>query len=182
MSDMLFSTLMADSEDRQRRGAVSGLRYAEVTEITDDGYVLKWLSGDVRSSSAPARAAQFMAGGSRGAYFPHEIGDEVVVGFIDGHLDQCVVLGGLHSDQDPPPQNADTSDSNNTRTIVSREGSELTFDDTVGATKVTLRSAGGIEITLDDKEHKLTVKFDESNMIELSAAGVTVTGKVINLN
>ncbi len=178
----LFSTLLSDREDRQRSNPVTGVRFAEVSGITDDGYELRWLSGPVESTSAPARAAAFMAGNERGAYFPFEIGDEVVVAFEDGHLDRPVILGALWSDQDRPPPNADTSPSNNIRTIVSRAGSEVTFDDTQGATKLTIKSAGGIEITLDDAQKKLSIKLDASNSIELSAAGVTVKGATINLN
>jgi uncharacterized protein involved in type VI secretion and phage assembly len=178
----LFSTLLADSEDRDRGSCVPGLRYAEIKEIQDDGYILAWLSGPVSSSSAPARAASFMAGKERGAYFPFEVGDEVVVGFIDGHQDQAVILGALWSDQDPVPTNVDASSSNNTRSIVSREKSELTFDDTSGATSVTLKSAGGMKLVLDDKAKTLTIQFDDSTKIELSSAGVTVKGAVINLN
>ena len=182
MTGRLFSTLLADREDRQRSPAVPGVRFAEIKEITDKGYVLTWLSGDVRSPSAPARAASFMAGAERGAYFPFEVGDEVVVGFEEGNLDVPVILGALWSDVDAPPPDADTSGSNNIRTIVSREGSEVTFDDTAGATKVLIKSAGGMEIALDDSAKTLTIKFDDSNSIELSSAGVTVKGSTINLN
>lgn len=178
----IFSTLMADTERRQRTGTVPGLRYAEVTEITDEGYVLKWLSGAVRSPSAPARAASFMAGKERGAYFPFEVGDEVVVGFQEGNIDDPVILGALWSDDDPPPQNVDTSDTNNTRSIVSREKSELTFDDTSSATKVLLKSAGGLEILFDDSKKTLTIKVDDDNKIELSPSGVKIVGKKIDLN
>lgn len=182
MRQGVFNMLMADSEARQRGGAVEGLRYAEIKEITDEGYILTWLSGAVRSASAPARAASFMAGKERGAYFPFEIGDEVVVGFIDGCLDQPVILGALWSDQDPPPTKVDQSATNNTRSIVSRAKSELTFDDTSGATSVTLQSAGGMKLVLDDKAKTLTIQFDGSTKIELSPAGVTVKGAAINLN
>jgi uncharacterized protein involved in type VI secretion and phage assembly len=182
MTGGLFSSLMSDREEQQRAGRVTGLRFAEVADITDDGYVLQWLSGAVDTPSAPARAAAFMAGNERGAYFPFEIGDEVVVGFEEGHLDRPVILGALWSDQDLPPPDADTTSTNNTRTIVSRAGSELTFDDTQGATKVLLKSAGGMELLLDDSAKTLTIKFDDSTKIELSAAGVTVKGSTINLN
>ena len=62
----LFSTVMSETESRQRAGRVPGLHFAEVAEITDEGYVLEWLSGAVRSRSAagargplswPARSA-----------------------------------------------------------------------------------------------------------------------------
>lgn len=163
-------------------GSARGLRLAEVNEITDKGYILKWLSGNVRSKSAPARAASFMAGKERGAYFPFEIGDEVVVGFVDNDEDYPVILGALWSSQDPPPPGADTSASNNTRTIRSRGGHELTFDDTENAGKVSLKSKGGIQILMDDAAKSLTIKFDDSNSIVIDTSGVTVKGAVINLN
>lgn len=181
MSSDFFSSLL-DNADQARQGGVTGLRLAEVSGIADDGYILTWLSGAVRTPSAPARAMTFMAGKERGAYFPFEIGDEVVVGFIDGALDYPVILGALWSDIDKPPADVDTSSSCNTRAIVSREKSQLVFDDTQGATSVTLKSAGGIQLVLDDKGKKLLIQFDTSTSIELSAQGVTVKGATINLN
>lgn len=182
MRHSVFSSLMEEAGRRRREGTVPGLRFAEVKEITDDGYILEWLSGAVRSRSVPARAASFMAGKERGAYFPFEIDDEVVVGFIEGDIDQPVILGALWSDQDPPPADVDTTSSNNTRAIVSREKSRLEFDDTSGQTKVTLRSAGGIELIFDDGQKSLTIRLDASNQIVLNASGITVTGTKINLN
>jgi uncharacterized protein involved in type VI secretion and phage assembly len=182
MRQGLFSGVMGESEARQRAGRVPGLRFAEVAEITDEGYVLEWLSGSVRSRSAPARVARFMAGNERGAYFPFEIGDEVVVGFEDGNIDRPVILGGLWSDEHAPPQEVDTSSSNNTRAIVSRENARLVFDDSPGATKLQLKSAGGMELVMDDAAGTLTIKFDNSTSIELSAAGIKLTGTRIDLN
>lgn len=180
MSYDFFSALL---ESTAPAGSpTGGLRLAEIARITDEGYILTWLSGAVRSESAPARAMRFMAGKERGAYFPFEIGDEVVVGFVDGAEDYPIILGALWSDIDPPPAGIDTSETNNTRAIVSREKSQLVFDDTQGATSVTLKSAGGIQIVLDDKGKKLLIQFDTSSSIELSAAGVTVKGSTINLN
>ena len=174
--------LIHESVRAVSEGGIAGLRYGEVKEITDDGYILEWLSGTVRSRSAPARVARFMAGKERGAYFPFEIGDEVLAGFIDGCIDQPVIIGALHSEQDPVPGEVDTSDSNNTRAIVSREGSRLSFDDTKGQTKVLLKSAGGIEILLDDAAKSLTIKLNDSTKIVMNAQGITVTGAQINLN
>lgn len=182
MPPRLFSTVMADTESRQRAGRVQGLRYAEVAEIVDEGYVLQWLSGGVRSRSAPARVARFMAGPERGAYFPFEVGDEVVVGFEDGNLDRPVILGGLWSDVDLPPTNVDTSSSNNIRSIVSRAKAEISFDDSQGATKLLIKSAGGLQVLLDDAAKKITLKVDDGNFIEISAQGVKVKGTRVDLN
>lgn len=150
---------MASSRSReQRAGTIQGLVFAEVVGVDDDGYELKYLSTTQSEPSSPARVATFMAGGGRGAYFMPEIGDEVVVGFELGNLDQPVILGSLWSDKDRPPDTADTRASNNRRTIVSRAGHQITLDDTPGQGKVVVKTNGGFEITLDDGAGTLTIK------------------------
>ena len=145
----LFRRLF-DLADRSQGSAQLGLAFAEVTGRSDDGFTLGYYSGNLDAASAPARVATLMAGGGRGAFFMPEVGDEVVVGFEMGDLSRPVILGALWSDVDSPPSQADTSDSNNVRTIVSRAGHEVTFDDTPGAGKIVIKTAGGFHITLDD--------------------------------
>lgn len=182
MTDNFFSSWLDTADCVARSTGAQQLRLAEVASIADEGYILTWLSGTTRAPSSPARAIAFMAGKERGAYFPFEIGDEVLVGFVDGDIDQPVILGALWSDIDPVPQGVDKSADNNTRAIVSREKSKLVFDDSKGATSVTLESAGGMKLVLDDRGKKLLIQFDKSTTIELSSQGVTVKGPTINLN
>lgn len=157
MSHPLHDMMRAQSE-AQRAGTIGGLAFAEVVRVTDEGYELRYLSTSQAEPSAPARVATFMAGGSRGAYFMPEVGDEVVVGFELGNIDQPVILGSLWSDVDRPPEEADTSASNNRRTIVSRAGHQITLDDTPGQGKIVLKTKGGVEITLEDTTKKITIK------------------------
>lgn len=179
MRQGFFSAVFSDAEERRRTGAMPGLRYAEVAEITDEGYVLEWISGTVRSRSAPARVSRFMAGNERGAYFPFEVGDEVVVGFEDGDIDSPVILGGLWSDQDVPPADVDTSSDNNTRAIVSRENSRLSFDDTPDATKVLLKSAQGLELSFDDAKDAMKVLLKGPGALQLLLDGTKSAEKVL---
>lgn len=153
----LFSTLRNFEERWERDAPMFGLMFAEVRAIRDDGYELEWLSGAMTEPSAPARVATLMAGNRRGAYFMPEVGDEVVVGFEMGNLDRPVILGALWSDQDEPPQQADTSSTNNIRTLVSRAGHEITFDDSPSG-KITIKTNGGMEIVLEDVPPKITIK------------------------
>ena len=110
-----------------------------------------------------------MAGGERGTFFNPEPGDEVVVAFEEGDLDQPVIIGALWSDVDQPPGDADTSASNNLRLIRSRLGHQLTFDDTPGAGKITLQSAGEHKLEMDDAERKLTIQTPGTLKIEMDA-------------
>ncbi|WNO11495.1 phage baseplate assembly protein V [Teredinibacter sp. KSP-S5-2] len=207
MLNNAYAQIMQPQEDAQRSGRIQGLRYAEVIRIEEEGHILQWLSGNVATESAPARVASFMAGKERGAFFAPEVGDEVVVGFEEGDLDSPVILGALWSDVDAPPTQADTSEDNNIRTIVSRMGHEITFDDTQGEGKVLIKTKAGLQALMEDKDSKVTIKVDDSNMIEItntgitllagttltlkvndsnkieiSASGVTVSGQTINLN
>lgn len=201
MSYSPFNQLLECFEEDDFSNQIGGLRYAEVESIGDDGYILKWLTSDSDAPSSPARCATMMAGNERGSFFMPEPGDEVLVGFEGGDLDRPVIIGALWSDVDAPPDHADTSESNNIRTIVSRLGHQLTFDDSPGAGKVTVKSAGefmlemddaakkvtlstpgNMKLELDDQAKKVTLAFDDSNKIELSMDGVKVVGTKINLN
>lgn len=153
----LFSRLRRFEERHQREAPMFGLMFAEVRAIRDDGYELTWISGTMTEPSAPARVATLMAGDRRGTFFMPEVGDEVIVGFELGNLDRPVILGALWSDQDSPPAQADTGPTNNIRTIVSRAGHEITFDDSPSGL-ITIKTKGGMEITLNDVPPKITIK------------------------
>jgi|GEM_PF-522292 len=49
------------------------------------------------------RVAQPFAGKWGGAFFLPRIGDEVLVGFVDGDPDKPIIVGSLYSDDAPPP-------------------------------------------------------------------------------
>jgi uncharacterized protein involved in type VI secretion and phage assembly len=91
-----------------------------------------------------------MAGRGSGIHFLPEPGDEVVCAFLGGEAQELLVLGALWNGTSTPPTQANQSEDNHVRTIVSRSGHELTFDDSPGAEKLTLRSQGGHTVVLDD--------------------------------
>lgn len=143
--------LMAPQMAQARERRVQGLVTAKVTRIDDDGaYRLEYLTMGDEQPSAPARVMMPMAGRQRGLYCLPEVGDEVVVAFELGDTNLPVILGAVWNNESPPPDQAQPSPANNLRTFVSRSGHELTFDDTPGAEKVTLKSQGGHQLVLDD--------------------------------
>jgi phage baseplate assembly protein gpV len=171
----LFAPIMDFVEQWQRTQPQLGLARAEVARVTDEGYILTYHSGDHSAESAPARVSSFMAGRERGAFFMPEVGDEVIVGFEMGNINQPVILGSMWSDVDAPPPGVDTSSSNNIRTIRSRAGHEITFDDSAGASKIKIKTAGaapqpGFEITLED---------GPSPKISIKTTGAIATSKIV---
>jgi len=146
----LFARLLEFEERWNRMAPRFGVVFARVRSITDEGFELDYLSTSLDAPSVPARLASPMAGSERGMYFAPEPGDEVVVGFECGDVNRPVVLGAMWNDEADPPASADTSASNNRRTIVSRAGHQITFDDSPGtASGITIQTAGGFEIKID---------------------------------
>ncbi|WP_326613042.1 VgrG-related protein [Streptomyces scopuliridis] len=88
-------------------GRCSGLVNGTVTDTQDPeamGRVkvrFPWLSDEYASDWA--RTAQSGGTGGGEAFIP-EVGDEVLVGFEQGHLDRPYVLAGLYNGQDKPSQ------------------------------------------------------------------------------
>jgi hypothetical protein len=144
--------LMAPQTEQSRKRQIQGLVTAKVRTREDDGtYRLDYLTMGSDEPSAPARVMMPMAGSKRGVYFFPEPGDEVVVAFESGDTNLPVILGAVWNNNDRPPDQAKQSPENNIRTIVSRSGHELTFDDTPGSEKIILRSHNGHTLTLDDE-------------------------------
>ena len=115
-----------------------------------------------------ARVATPMAGAERGLYFLPEVGDEVLVAFENGSLRSPYVIGSLWNGADRPPESNDGK--NNIRTIKSRSGHEITFDDDDEGGKLVICSAAGHSITLDDTGECLSVTDKAGNTVTMDAA------------
>ena len=77
------------------------------------------------------------AGAGRGFVFRPEVGDEVVIGFLNDDPRQPLILGALFGSKNKPPQPVQSPDKTNPlRAIVSRAGSRIVFDDTQPQTPI----------------------------------------------
>lgn len=97
-----------------------------------------------------ARMASWMAGKERGAFCLPEVEDEVLVAFENGDVNRPYIIGSLWNGQDLPPE-TNKDGKNNIRLFKSRSGHVLQFADTKGEESITLTSAKGHVIKLDDK-------------------------------
>jgi uncharacterized protein involved in type VI secretion and phage assembly len=124
-----------------------------------------------------------MAGKNMGWVIYPEVDDEVLLDFINGNVNEPVILGSLFNGKDTPPfDNADGD--NNIRTLVSRSGHVIEIDDTDGAEKITITdTSGGLIICMDSAEETITITSSgditfnadadfivEADNIEMSAA------------
>ncbi len=131
-------------------GTVNGVITAEVISTKDPAKLgrvkLKSPGLGKKGISDWVRVASFWAGKNRGAFFPLEAGDEVLVTFIQGDINQPVVIGSLWNPNDKPPErNADGQ--NNVKLLKSRAGHTITIDDNTKhkKAKVEIKTAAGTD-------------------------------------
>jgi phage baseplate assembly protein gpV len=162
--------LMAAELARARQCPIFGVVTGIVTRINEDNtYEVRYLSMGDDEPSSPARVMMPMAGAGRGAYFHPLVGDEVVIAFEGGDVSLPIILGAVWNENDAYPGQARPSPDNDVRTIVSRSGHELTFDDAAGRGKVTLKTQSGHTVELDDTQGrgKVTITSAGGRRIEL---------------
>ncbi|MDA3832628.1 MAG: phage baseplate assembly protein V [Spirochaetales bacterium] len=106
---------------------------------------------------------------NRGIVFIPEIDDQVMVAFEQGNPDRPFVSGSLfHRDN-----GSGAATDNNIKSITTRSGHTIEFDDTDGEEKINIRDNGGSIITFDTKEKSLIIT---------SVENVDISGKNINLS
>ncbi|CAL2086676.1 type VI secretion system tip protein VgrG [Tenacibaculum sp. 190524A05c] len=110
------------------------------------------------------------AGENRGIYFRPEIGDEVIVGFINQDPNDAIVLGMLHSSAKPSPITA--ADDNHEKGIITRSEMKVLFDDDKKI--ITIETPAGKIISLDEDEGAITIEDDNSNVIVINSDGISM--------
>jgi uncharacterized protein involved in type VI secretion and phage assembly len=171
----LFDLVESDREE-MRGKRIEGIVLGIVTNNHDPEKVgrvkikFPWLTDS--DESYWARVATVMAGRDRGTFFLPEVGDEVLVAFDHGDINHPYVLGSLWNGEDTPPEtNADGK--NNIRTIKSRSGHEIIFDDNdeEKKEKIEIRTKAGHTIVLDDSAgaEKIEIKDKDNNKITIDS-------------
>ena len=120
-----------------------------------------------------ARIATPHAGDNRGVCFAPEIGDEVVVAFVNDNPNLAIVLGAMHSSGKPMP--TPLSNDNNIKGIFSREGLKMEFDDDKKA--ITIATPGGNTITLSDDAKGIALEDQNGNKITMNDSGITISSQ-----
>lgn len=114
------------------------------------------------------RIASLDAGENRGAFFRPEIGDEVVVGFINDDPNQAVILGMLHSSAKPAPIQA--TDDNHEKGFVTRSELKLLFNDEKKS--IILETPAGKKIIIDEDAGSIIIEDENNNIITLDTTGI----------
>ncbi len=155
--------------------AVSGLQIGVVTALENDP------DGEDRikvrlplvspvEEGIWARIATLDAGNERGTFFRPDIGDEVVIGFLNDDPRHPIVLGMCHSSAKPAPEPAE--DVNDRKGYVSREKMRIVFDDEKKS--IALDTPAGNMLSLSEDDHGIHINDQNGNTVTLDDSGITI--------
>ncbi|MES3020484.1 MAG: type VI secretion system tip protein VgrG [Pseudomonadota bacterium] len=155
--------------------AVSGLQIGVVTALEGDPaheerIAVRLPFADNSTDGVWTRIACLDAGDQRGTFFRPEIGDEVVVGFLDSDPRHPVMLGMCHSSAKAAPEPG--ADKNDLKGYVSRSKMRLLFDD--DKKSMLLETAAGNRITLSEDAKGIVLEDQNGNKITLDDSGIRI--------
>jgi Rhs element Vgr protein len=162
---------------------VSGLQIGVVDKFEadpDKEYRVKVLLPgiDAKTGVVWARLAAPDAGKNRGWFFRPEEGDEVVLGFFNDDPRQAVILGGLYSSKNTPPEKFSSLEEKNLKkALVTKKGTTFGFVDDDKA-QVFIETAGGAKLVIDDDKKSIALVDQNGNELTMDDKGITLkTGK-----
>jgi len=118
-----------------------------------------------------ARVVCPFAGDERGAFFMPDVGDEVLVVFVQGDARYPLVLGGLWNGSSAAPA-ALGSEGNRFKRIRSKNGVVVTLDDRQGQESLVLETPAGQRVTLGDGPSTITVEDANGNRVVMNGSSI----------
>ncbi|MBC7913225.1 MAG: type VI secretion system tip protein VgrG [Pyrinomonadaceae bacterium] len=164
--------------------AVHGLQIATVKSIFEDPesqfrIQLTIPSNAENQDGVWARVSNFYATANAGAAFLPEVGDEVVVGFLESNPRYPIVLGSLYSTTLASPNPA-KDEKNYIKALITKSQLKLSFDDEKKIIKI--ETPGGNKVTLDDDGKAVELVDQNGNSIKMSSSGIEInSGKDITI-
>lgn len=118
-----------------------------------------------------ARLGTFYGSNKAGAFFYPEVGDEVVVAFMNEDPRYPVILGSVYSKKLAPPLAPD--EKNFKKALVTKGKLQVLFDDENKV--IEIQTPGKHVIKLDDKSGALSIRDSNDNNVSLSKGGISLT-------
>lgn len=155
--------------------AMQGLQLATVKQIDQDTESLYRIQLEIPSGSATpnttwARMTHQYASNKSGYFFLPEVGDEVVLGFLDSDTRFPVILGSLYNGKNAAPYTPDAK--NNIKAIVTKTNMKIEFDEE--KKNISVLTPGNNSIIISDDGKSIELKDQNSNSIKLSTDGIVI--------
>lgn len=176
-----YSKLYKDIEDQPASGLAGGIRGLQIGKVVklasdpdgEDRILVRIPTLDNKANGTWSRVACLDAGDNRGTFFRPEVGDEVIVGFINDDPNDAVVLGMLNSSAMKAPLTATAE--NHEKGIFTRSKMRIHFNDDTKT--ITIDTPEGNSIKLDESGKSIEIKDQNSNTISLSSTGVKLSSQ-----
>jgi uncharacterized protein involved in type VI secretion and phage assembly len=170
---MSADTARSSSTDKKFFGVVEAL-VSEIVDPEDEARVkVSYPRFDQAMVSEWARVAQPYAGNDYGFVFVPEVGDEVLVAFVQGDMRFPIIVGGLYNGVDKPPTSP--RDDRDQKLIRTKGEHELLLDDTADSKRARLKTAGGHTLDLDDEGKTLAVSSTAGHKVVLDDNAKSIT-------
>jgi uncharacterized protein involved in type VI secretion and phage assembly len=126
------------------------------------------LLGDEKNVSKYIPCLSSSAGQGHGSYCCPEVGDQVIVGFMDNNQESPFVMGCLYpSGSDVTSEQFDSG--NCKKSLKTKGGFECTIQDEDGKQYVEMKTASGSKLRIDDGSSYITISDkDNNNYLTLS--------------
>lgn len=118
-----------------------------------------------------ARLASYYCSSTFGNFFIPEIGDEVIIGYMNGDPSSPVILGSVYSSNHAPPYSLTAE--NNTKAIVTRSELKVEFDDDKKV--ITIITPSENKLVFSDDAKSITMEDQTGNKLEMSESGISIT-------
>jgi Rhs element Vgr protein len=118
-----------------------------------------------------ARLSNFYSSQAFGAYWLPEIGDEVILGYLNNDPGSPVILGSVYSSSRTPPYTPEAQ--NNTKAIVTRALHKVVFDEQNKI--ITITTPGANQVILSDQAQSIQLLDQNGNKVELTPSGISLT-------
>jgi uncharacterized protein involved in type VI secretion and phage assembly len=179
LSPRWFVEEQADIEARPAAGllpSVQGLQIGKVKKINEDPGGQTRIQVDVpmiapSGDGVWARIGSGYATKNAGIFFMPEVGDEVILSFVNNDPSFPVIVGSLYSSGRTSPFTPDEKNTN--KAIVSNSQLKITMDDDKKV--IVIRTPGGHVVTLSDDQKSITIVDSNSNKMEMSSSGIALT-------
>ena len=156
---------------------IRGLQNGTVKQIYEDPLGqfrvevdVPMFQSDAGTGTVWARWTQPYATSGAGQFFMPEVGDEVVLGFLNEDPRYPVILGSLYSSQRAPAYTPE--EKNPIKAIVTKSSLTIEFDD---ENKVmTLKTPAGNQIILSDEDKGITIQDQNENSIKMNSEGISM--------
>ncbi|MBZ5522854.1 MAG: type VI secretion system tip protein VgrG [Acidobacteriia bacterium] len=155
---------------------IHGLQIGKVKKIHEDPDGQTRIQVDVpmiapSGDGVWARIASPYATNKAGIFFMPEIGDEVILSFVNNDPSFPMIIGSLYSSQRTPPFTPDQP--NTTKAIVSNSQLKITMDDVKKVIQIS--TPGGHIVTMSDDQKTITIVDSNSNKMEMASSGISIS-------